>query len=116
MTHRETLSLIFRQPKLNTQHSWEWSETNIRRFYGVPKDFVKRSGGMMNEPKSYFVWKIKDVVIEKEDSHNVTYCWIQQKKLRLAVEHGCAYDEVVMVWKEEENEAIKANDHEKEES
>ena len=52
--------------------------------------------------KSHFIWSVKGKVVETEESQNVTYRWIEQKKLRLAVKHGCSYDEVVMVYKNEE--------------
>lgn len=52
--------------------------------------------------RSHFIWSVKDKVIETEEAHNVTYRWIQQKKLEIAVKYHCAYDEVVMVYKIDE--------------
>lgn len=58
---------------------------------------------------AHFIWKAKNVEIEREEAQNVTYRWIEQKKLRLAVKHGCSYDEVVMVYKNEEGKNEKEN-------
>lgn len=54
--------------------------------------------------KSYFIWSVKGAEVETEEAQNVTYKWIEQKKLRLAVKHHCNYDEVVMVYKNEEEQ------------
>ena len=52
--------------------------------------------------KSHFIWSVKGKIIETEEAHNVTYRQIEQKKLRLAVKHGCSFSDVAMVYEIEE--------------